>query len=73
MLDIGWSELLLLGVLALLLLGPRELPPLMRMMGQFAATLRENLWRMRDALEGADVEDNPIGASARKKRKKKSD
>ena len=31
MFDIGWSELLLIGVVALVVLGPKELPNAMRM------------------------------------------
>ncbi len=40
MLDIGWSELLLVGVLALLVVGPRELPRLLRTVGRWAGKAR---------------------------------
>lgn len=40
MLDIGWSELLLVGVLALLVVGPKELPRLMRTVGHWLSKAR---------------------------------
>ena len=40
MLDIGWSELLVIGVLALLVVGPKELPRLLRTVGQWAGRAR---------------------------------
>jgi sec-independent protein translocase protein TatB len=40
MFDIGWSELLIIGVVALLVLGPEELPKAMRKAGQWAAKAR---------------------------------
>jgi sec-independent protein translocase protein TatB len=38
MLDIGWSEILVIGVVALVVLGPKELPNAMRM---FTAGMRK--------------------------------
>lgn len=34
MFDIGWSELLLIGVVAVVAIGPKELPQVMRGLGQ---------------------------------------
>ena len=34
MFDIGWSELVLIGVVALIAIGPKELPNVLRMIGQ---------------------------------------
>ena len=41
MFDIGWTEMLVLGIVTLLVVGPRELPTLLRTMGQYAAKARE--------------------------------
>ena len=59
MLDLGWSEFLLLGALALLLFGPRDMARLMRRLGRFAAQARESLWEIRRALEEADAPPAP--------------
>jgi sec-independent protein translocase protein TatB len=40
MFDIGWTEMLVLGVVALLVLGPRELPNMLRMIGRYAGQMR---------------------------------
>jgi sec-independent protein translocase protein TatB len=40
MFDIGWSELVVIGVVALIAIGPKELPGVLRMIGQWAGKAR---------------------------------
>jgi sec-independent protein translocase protein TatB len=40
MFDIGWTELLIVGVVALIVIGPKELPGVLRMLGQWMAKVR---------------------------------
>lgn len=40
MLDIGWSELLVIGVVALIVVGPKDLPKLFRALGQWVGRAR---------------------------------
>jgi sec-independent protein translocase protein TatB len=40
MFDIGWSELLVIGVVAIIVVGPKDLPKLMRGIGFYAGKLR---------------------------------
>ncbi|MEM7670448.1 MAG: Sec-independent protein translocase protein TatB, partial [Pseudomonadota bacterium] len=40
MLDIGWQELLVIGALALIVVGPKDLPSLLRTLGQYAGKVR---------------------------------
>src|ERR1700755_1863312 len=40
MFDIAWSELLIIGVVALVVVGPKDLPRLMRTAGQWAGRAR---------------------------------
>ncbi len=40
MLGVGWTEMLLIGVVALIVIGPKELPALMHRIGKFAGTIR---------------------------------
>src|SRR5579863_4317351 len=40
MFDISWTEFLLIGVVALVFIGPKELPAVMRTMGQWTRRIR---------------------------------
>jgi sec-independent protein translocase protein TatB len=40
MFDIGWSELVVIGVVALIVIGPKELPGVLRMVGQWITKVR---------------------------------
>ncbi|MBI3702138.1 MAG: twin-arginine translocase subunit TatB [Afipia sp.] len=40
MFDIGWSELLVIAVVALIAIGPKELPGVLRMIGQWVGKAR---------------------------------
>ena len=59
MLDIGWMELLVVGALALIVVGPRDLPHLLRTVGQTVGKVkrmaREFQRSMEDAAREADV------------------
>lgn len=59
MLDIGWQELLVIGALALIVVGPKDLPGLLRSVGQWVGKIRgmarEFQRSMNDAAREADV------------------
>ncbi|MCU4654576.1 Sec-independent protein translocase protein TatB, partial [Roseibacterium sp. SDUM158016] len=38
--DIGWMELLLIGIVALIVVGPKDLPIMFRRLGQFTGRIR---------------------------------
>ncbi|QDY68768.1 Sec-independent protein translocase protein TatB [Qingshengfaniella alkalisoli] len=61
MLDIGWSELLVIGVVALIVVGPKDLPLMFRKLGQFTgqakAMAREFTSAMDRAADEAGVKD----------------
>jgi sec-independent protein translocase protein TatB len=40
MLGVGWTEMLVIGIVALIVIGPKELPALMQKLGRFAGTVR---------------------------------
>jgi len=40
MFDVGWSELIIIAVVALIAIGPKELPGVLRMVGQWMAKIR---------------------------------
>lgn len=51
MFDIGFSELLLFGVLALIILGPEKLPQAARTAGQWYAKLRRMISTLQSEIE----------------------
>ncbi|MEP2784390.1 MAG: Sec-independent protein translocase protein TatB [Pseudoruegeria sp.] len=61
MFDLGWTELLLIGVVALIVVGPKDLPVMFRTLGRFTgkarAMARDFQNAMNDAADEAGVKD----------------
>src|SRR3984957_13380974 len=61
MFDISWSELLLIAVVALVFIGPKELPGVLRTVGQWTGKVRrgaaESQDQFREAIREAEVAD----------------
>ncbi|GAB4072646.1 Sec-independent protein translocase protein TatB [Ancylobacter sonchi] len=61
MFDIGWSEMLVIGVVALVVIGPKELPGVIRNVGRMVGKLRrmagEFQGTFQEALREADLAD----------------
>ena len=53
MFDIGWSELLIFAVVTLILVGPKELPVLMRTVGRYAGMVRRHADEFRRQFDAA--------------------
>ena len=54
--DIGWAELLLIGIVALVVIGPEDLPGMFRQIGRFTAKLRQMSREFGRAMEQAAKE-----------------
>ena len=76
MLDLGWSELLVIGIVALIVVGPKDLPVMFRNVGKFVGKAkgmaREFSSAMNQAADEAGVGDiqkglkaatNPVGSA----------
>ncbi|MGQ3674301.1 Sec-independent protein translocase protein TatB [Xanthobacter sp. TB0139] len=75
MFEIGWSELLLVGSVALIVIGPKDLPAVLRTVGRTVTKVRRMAGdfqgQFQDALREADMEDvtkdiSSIAETARK-------
>ncbi|MGB3977100.1 MAG: Sec-independent protein translocase protein TatB [bacterium] len=56
---IGFQEIIVILIVALILFGPKRLPELARLLGQLTRELRQLVWEFRSAmeLEAMDQED----------------
>jgi sec-independent protein translocase protein TatB len=61
MFDIGWSELVVIAVVALIAIGPKELPGVLRMVGQYMGKIRrmasEFQGQFQEAMREAEMAD----------------
>src|ERR1700754_4472300 len=61
MFDIGWSELVVIGVVALIAIGPKELPGVLRTVGQWMGKVRrmasEFQSQFQEAMREAEMAD----------------
>jgi sec-independent protein translocase protein TatB len=61
MFDIGWTELLVIGIVALIVVGPKDLPGMFRTLGRFTGKAkgmaRDFQSAMNDAADSAGVKD----------------
>ena len=61
MFDVGWSELVVIGVVALIVIGPKELPGVLRMVGQWMGKARkmagEFQGQFQEAMREAEMAD----------------
>jgi sec-independent protein translocase protein TatB len=61
MFDIGWSEFVVIGVVALIVIGPKELPAVLRAIGQWTTKIRrmagEFQSQFQEAMREAEMAD----------------
>jgi sec-independent protein translocase protein TatB len=61
MFDIGWGELVVIGIVALIAIGPKELPTVLRTLGQYMAKVRrmaaEFQGQFQEAMREAEIAD----------------
>ena len=68
MFDIGWTELMVIGIVALIVVGPKDLPGMFRTLGRFTARARgmarEFQRAMNEAADDAGVREAASGLKA---------
>src|SRR5690606_10070017 len=53
MLDIGWTELLFIGIVLIVVVGPKDLPPMRRAFGRMTSNLRKMAGEFRTQCDEA--------------------
>jgi sec-independent protein translocase protein TatB len=61
--DIGWAELMIIGVVALIVIGPKDLPEMFRQLGRITAKLRGMARDFSRAMEDAAKESGMADAA----------
>lgn len=73
MLDIAWTEFLLIGILALILIGPKELPVVLRTLGKWIAKARHMAQQFQFYVEDMGTEADREDPDQKKKNDKEMD
>jgi len=51
MFDIGWTEILIIAVVAIIIVGPKDLPRMLRSLGRYAGQLRRTAGEFREQFD----------------------
>lgn len=69
--QIGWSELLVIAIIAILVIGPKDLPIIMKKFGSWIKTIKSYTSNFQNSLENiSDVETIDIAEEDNKKKRK---
>ena len=65
---IGWFEILIVVVIAIIVLGPKDFPVMLKKVGSWIGTAKKYITNIQDEVSNIEIEDNKI-----KKEEKKDD
>ena len=69
--QIGWSELLVIAIIAILVIGPKDLPIIMKKFGSWIKTIKSYTSNFQNSLENiSDIETIDIAEEDNKKKRK---
>ena len=69
--QIGWSELLVIAIIAILVIGPKDLPIIMKKFGSWIKTIKSYTSNFQNSLENiSDVKTIDIAEEDNKKKRK---
>lgn len=71
MLDIGWPELIIVGAVTLVAVGPKELPKVMHTIGRFAGKARRMMLALEHHIDCIEHETDTLEEAEKPVRKKK--
>ena len=64
---IGWFEILIVVVIAIIVLGPKDFPIMLKKVGSWIGTAKKNINNVQNEVSNIDIEDNKIEKKEEKK------
>jgi sec-independent protein translocase protein TatB len=64
---IGWFEILIVVVLAIVILGPKDFPIMLKKVGSWIGTTKKYINNIQNEVSNIDIEDNQIEKKEEKK------
>ncbi len=68
---IGWFEILIVGVVAIIVLGPKDFPIMLKKIGSWIGTTKKYISNIQNEVSNIDLEDNKIQKKENNKEDKK--
>ena len=70
---IGWFEILIVVSLAIIVLGPKDFPLMLKKAGSWISTTKKYINNIQNEVSNIDLEDNSIQKKENKKEEEKKD
>ena len=67
---IGWFEILIIVVIAIIVLGPKDFPIMLKKVGSMIGTAKKYITNIQNEVSNIDIEDNHIENDEKKEVKK---
>tara|TARA_B110001450_G_C17226238_1_gene321575 strand:- start:34 stop:243 length:210 start_codon:yes stop_codon:yes gene_type:complete len=64
---IGWFEILIVVIIAIVVLGPKDFPLMLKKVGSWIGTAKKYINNIQDEVSNIDIEDNHIEKKEEKK------
>ncbi len=68
---IGWFEILIVAVIAIIVLGPKDFPIMLKKIGSWIGTTKKYISNIQNEVSNIDLEDNKIQKKENNKEDKK--
>ena len=68
--QIGWFELLIIVVVAILIIGPKDFPVMLKKVGSWIGTAKKYINNIQNEVSNIDLEDNDIKKNNNKEKNK---
>ncbi len=70
---IGWFEILIVAAIAIIILGPKDFPIMLKKIGSWIGTTKRYISNIQDEVSNIDLEDNKIAKKEIKDKEKKDE